>query len=130
MQVIRTIQPGQPGSRRFQKHWGDSLVAVRYRRNNRKLITTIEIIVDERVQSEPPISLNAVHAHQRRKMVAVRIAYEESSLRNAAKANRARWSVEQKVWVMPYSTAVALGLQSRVVEGLAEKCADVEMYDD
>jgi hypothetical protein len=29
---------------------------------------------------------------------------------------------------MSYGTAVALGVHNRVVEGLAEKCSDVEMY--
>lgn len=26
MEVIRTLKPGQHGTRRFQKHWGESLV--------------------------------------------------------------------------------------------------------
>lgn len=77
MEVVRTIKPGQPGTRRFQKHWGDNLVAVR----------------------------------------------------TSAKNNRARWSADHKVWLMPSGTAVALGVSGRVIEGLAERCNDVEMYD-
>jgi hypothetical protein len=128
MEVIRTIKPGMPGSRRFQKHWGENLVAVRYRRGANKLYTTIEIIVDERDQSRPEISLNAVHSFKRHQLVAIPIAYEEAELRAAAKRNRAMWSAEKKVWIMSYGTAVALGVHNRVVEGLAEKCSDVEMY--
>jgi adenine C2-methylase RlmN of 23S rRNA A2503 and tRNA A37 len=130
MEVIRTIKPGMPGSRRFQKHWGKNLVAVRYRRSGNKLFTTIEIVVDERDQSHPSISLNSVHAFKRMQLVAIPIAFEEGALRAAAKRNQARWSAQRKVWVMPYSTAVTLGVQSRVVEGLAEKCLDVEMLTD
>jgi len=63
-------------------------------------------------------------------LVAIPIAFEEGALRAAAKRNQARWSAQRKVWVMPYSTAVTLGVQSRVVEGLAEKCLDVEMLTD
>lgn len=128
MEVIRTIKPGMPGSRRFQKHWGENLVAVRYRRGGNKLYTTIEIVVDEREQSHPTISLNAVHSFKRHQFVAIPIAYEEAELRAAAKRNRAMWSAEKKVWIMSYGTAVALGVHNRVVEGLAEKCSDVEMY--
>ena len=130
MEVIRTIKPGMPGSRRFQKHWGDNLIAVRYRRDAKKVYTTIEIVVDEREQSHHNISLNAVHCYKRRQLVAIPIAFEERALRAAAKKNRAMWSVERKVWVMPYNTAVALGVQQRIVEGLAEKCDDVEMFCD
>jgi hypothetical protein len=128
MEVIRTIKPGMPGSRRFQKHWGQNLVAVRYRRDLNKLYTTIEIIVDEREQADPSISLKAVHAYRRQQLVAVTIAFEEQALRATAKSNGARWSVAGRAWVMPYNTAVALGLRSRIVEGLAEKCTDVELY--
>ncbi|CAA0080307.1 Uncharacterised protein [Halioglobus japonicus] len=98
MEVIRTIKPGMPGSRQFQKHWGDNLVAVRYRRNRSKLYTTIEIVVDEREQSHPDISLNAVHSFRRRQLVALPIAFE--------------------------------GVYNWVVEGLAEKCTDVEIFED
>lgn len=52
MEVIRTIKPGHSGSRRFQQHWGNDLVAV------------------------------------------------------------------------------ALGLKGRIVDGLAEQCSDVELYDE
>lgn len=129
MEVIRTLKPGQHGTRRFQKHWGESLVAVRYRRANRKLFTTIEIIVDEREQVEPPVSLNSALAYKRKNIVALPIAYGEEALRAAAKANGARWSMEKKVWLMPYGTAVALGLQSRIIEGLAGRCSDLEVFD-
>ena len=128
MEVIRTIKPGMPGSRRFQKHWGENLVAVRYRREANKLYTTIEIVVDEREQSRPNISLNAVHTFKRRQLVAVPIAFGEGVLRAAAKQNHAKWSAVKKVWVMPYTTAVALGIQNRVIEGLAERCTDVELF--
>lgn len=30
---------------------------------------------------------------------------------------------------MPYGTTVALGLKSRIIEGLAERCSDLEMFD-
>jgi hypothetical protein len=128
MDVIRTIRPGMPGSRRFQKHWGENLVAVRYRRDEQKVYTTIEIIVDEREQSDPRISLNSVHAFKRQQIIAVVIAFDERTLRAKAIQAGAQWSAKAKAWLMTYNTAVALGLQHRIVEGLAEKCTDVELF--
>jgi hypothetical protein len=128
MEVIRTIKPGMPGSRRFQKHWGANLVAVRYRRDANKIYTTIEIVVDAREQSRFPVSLNAVHSFKRRQLVAVPIAFEERALRAAAKQDSAVWSAANKVWVMSYRTAVALGVQNRIIEGLAERCNDVDLF--
>ena len=63
-------------------------------------------------------------------LVAVKTAYEEQALTEAAKRNSARWSIERRVWVMPYTVAVALGLKGWNVDGLAEQCSDVELYDD
>jgi hypothetical protein len=128
MEVIRTIKPGMPGSRRFQKHWGENLIAVRYRRDANKLYSTIEIVVDQREQSRFPVSLNAVHSFKRRQLVAVPIGFEELALRAAAKQNDAMWSAMNKVWVMTYSSAVALGVQNRIIEGLAERCKDVDLF--
>jgi len=126
MDVIRTIKPGKPGSRRFQKHWGNRLVAVRYRRAEKTIYTTIEIIVDEREQPEQHISFISAHAFKRQQAVAVRISYEEEALRAAIKENGGRWSLEIRAWIMRYDTAVVLGLQNRIVKGLAEKCGDID----
>ncbi|MCR9105430.1 MAG: hypothetical protein NXI15_09080 [Gammaproteobacteria bacterium] len=129
MDVTRTIKPGQPGSKRFQRHWGDRLVAVRYRqdRARREIYTTIEIIVDTRDIPPENVSLNAVQAYKKQQPVAVTINWDEVALRQAAKKLGARWSQQQRVWVMRYSAAETLALQSRVTPGLAERCADVDI---
>ena len=124
MDVIRTIKPGMPGSKRFQKHWGDRLVAVRYRRHAQTLYTTIEIIVDQREHPDRNISLISAHSFKRQQTVAVPIAFDERELREAVKKNGGRWSRDGRAWVMTYNVAVVLGLQSRIVDGLADKCMD------
>lgn len=86
--------------------------------------------MDKREQARHPISLNSVHTFKRRQLVAIPIAFEEGTLRAATKRNHAMWRVSRKVWVMPYSTAVALGLQNRVIEGLAQTRTDVELFVD
>jgi hypothetical protein len=69
-----------------------------------------------------------VHSFKRRQHVTVPIAFEERALRSAAKKNDAMWSAAHKVWVMTYSAAVALGIKNGIIEGLAEKCDDVDLY--
>jgi hypothetical protein len=46
---MKTLQPGQPGSRRWLKRYGDRLACVRYRGNPKRRVrsTTVEIIVEE-----------------------------------------------------------------------------------
>lgn len=47
--VIKTLKPGQPGTKKYQKQFGNKLVCVRYRVNQKRRVrsTTIEIVVDE-----------------------------------------------------------------------------------
>jgi len=48
MTVLKTMRPGDVGTRRYLKRFGKNLVAVRYRGNVNKnmRVTTVEIIVD------------------------------------------------------------------------------------
>jgi len=48
MTVLKTMRPGDAGTRRYLKRFGKNLVAVRYRGNVNKnmRVTTVEIIVD------------------------------------------------------------------------------------
>lgn len=100
---------------------------MRYRRDvkTNTIYTTVELIVDEREQAPPNISLVSVYAHKRRQPVAVPIAWEEHELRARAKQLGARWSQVKKVWLMHYQTAVVLGISDRIVQGLVEECIDV-----
>lgn len=98
MQVIRTIKPGAAGSRRFERQYGESLVAVRYRKSQDldKIYTTIEIIVDTR-DAKKGVNFQTSNSLRNNSWVAVRIAYHEQDLRQQAKALGARWSAANKV---------------------------------
>jgi len=49
MDVIKTLNAGTPGTRRYQRKFGDDLVCVRYRTDEagRRRLTTVEIIVEQ-----------------------------------------------------------------------------------
>lgn len=118
MEVIKTLRPGDSGTKKFVEHYGSKLVAVRYRRdlNRNQHLTTIELIVDER---EPPIKGVAHSSNTRRRfeMLAVRIGYDELECRQAIKRVGGSWDKKQKVWWVKREELVALRLLGRVVDG-------------
>ena len=67
--------------------------------------TTVELIVD-RVSIVKRID----------RIVGVRVLYEETALQSAVRASGATWGKPAKLWRMPYSVALGLGLQDRIVE--------------
>ncbi len=128
MRVIKTMRPGDRGTHRFQRHYGERLCAVRYRASNcgKKTLTTVELIVDEREAVPAGFSHNAVHVQRRAEVVALRIKFEEFELREQVKSAGGRWSKAGRAWLVRRDAAISLGLGHRVVEGLIEKCVDVD----
>lgn len=127
MHVIKTIRPNSPGARRFLSEWGDKLVAVRYRDGgNQTTLTTIEIVVDQRQKHSLPLSTNQQLSRYRKEIVALQCGYKEAELRQSLKAHGARWSPQLKLWLIQRNTAISMGIQSRIIEGAAEKCTDID----
>jgi hypothetical protein len=118
MEVIKKMQPGQPGTKRYTRQYGESLVCVRYRRDvaNSRRLTTVELIVDTgfyQQETNPIIKTMCPNANRN---VYVRVGYEESALRMQIKMAGARWVAEKKLWRMRYRDAQKLGLKKRIVE--------------
>ena len=104
------LKPGQPGTRKLVKQYGDRLVCVRYRYDalKRRRYTAAEIIVDESDWDPMP------SATARRERVAVRIDVREVKLREKVKAAGGRWDPEHRVWHLPMEQVLQLGLGGRV----------------
>lgn len=128
MPVIKTIRPGQLGAKRFERRFGRRLCAVRYRESScgAKILTTVELIIDEREKPRPGVSLAAINAARKREAVAISIGYEETAMRRLVKQAGGRWSKRGKAWVLPHETVATLGLAHRIIEGLVEDCTDVD----
>ena len=110
METRLTLRPGQHGTRRLLERFGERLVRVRYLYDaaTGRRLKTVELIV-ESVPWTP---------HPRRRddeIVAVRIAWDETDLRERAKRLGAVWRPAQKVWEMHWADARRLGLASRVI---------------
>ena len=128
MNVIKSISPGQPGSHRFVTQWGEQLLKVRYRRDDERalILTTIELVVDARKAHDTALNQQQVLALRKREVVAVRIDYSETTLRQQVKARGAQWSRSLKLWLMHRGTASELALNKRIVEGAADQCTDID----
>lgn len=116
MEVIKTMPPGTPGTLRYVKAWNEQLVAVRYRKDleNQQVITTIEIVVDQRPLS-PALKSPRRTLHESTR-VGVQIDYSEMELREKMKEHGASWDSKRRVWILPYGKAKALGLAGRIVQ--------------
>jgi hypothetical protein len=106
LRVVKTLSPGQPGALKLGRKYGRDLVCVRYRIDDRGLrYTTVEVVVDRVPVVKRP-----------NRIVGIRVQFHESSLQSTVKAGGGKWDKPAKLWRLPYSVALALGLQDRVVE--------------
>lgn len=108
----RTVYPGYPGSKKWQKIYGDKLLCVRYKYDdvNKKRITTIELIVDEQ-DWKPNTTLIP-----KNKIVQLQINYGEIDLARKVKSMGGKWNKLKKVWEISYGSAQELGLAKRIVD--------------
>lgn len=108
----RTVYPGQPGSKKWQKLYGNRLLCVRYKYDdeNGKRITTIELIADEQDWQPKKTFI------PKNKIVYLRIDYGELDLARKVKSMGGRWNRAKKVWELAYSYVQILGLVERMVE--------------
>ena len=110
MRARSKLRPGQPGTRKLVRQYGDRLVCVRYRYDvlKRRRYTTAEIIVDESERDPLP------SATARRQRMPVYIGVRETSLREKVKAAGGRWDPDKRVWHLPMEQVLQLGLTGRV----------------
>ena len=118
MDVIKKMQPGQPGTKRYTSQYGESLVCVRYRRDaaNSRRITTVELIVDDGLYHPDTRPISKTLLPNPNRNVYVRVGYEETWLRMQIKVVGARWVAEKKLWQMRYREVHKLGITDRIIE--------------
>ena len=118
MDVIKKMKPGQPGTKRLQAHYGEQLVCVRYRHDpqNRRRLTTVELIVDSGFYYPTDKPHRRGHDIAIDRDVMVRIDYQETELRQKIKQAGGIWQPERKRWKVSQSKAETLGLSARIEE--------------
>ena len=110
MRVRLKLKPGQRGTKHLLKQYGDRLLCVRYRydEKTRKRYTTVELVVAEEPWQP--------HRFKPDDIVLVKIAFDELDLRQKIKDAGGRWSKSTKTWKLPYKTARKFGLKKRIVD--------------
>ncbi|MBF0548369.1 MAG: hypothetical protein HQM08_28295 [Candidatus Riflebacteria bacterium] len=114
MRVGSTIQPWTDGAKKYSRKYGDSLVCVRFRYDEKlkKRFTTVELIVDEApwfLQKRAPTDQKTP------KMVKIKIEKWEKQLRADVKSAGGKWLPEEKLWSLPLPQVLKLDLESRIV---------------
>lgn len=113
MMIRRTLQPGQSGTKKLLRQYGDRLVCVRYRydeaRNVR--VTTVELVEEEIPWERQPLKM------PKHKIVHVKVAYKEQELKQRMKSAGGKWNPERRTWDVTYGQAEALGVLDRIIDG-------------
>lgn len=97
MKTQSHLKPGQKGTKRLLEKYGDSLLCVRYRFDEKRgvRLKTVEIIVEETV-------VKASLRYRDEDVVAVIVSFTENTLRDKLKVAGGRWDPEKKVWHVLY----------------------------
>ena len=126
MRVRLKLNPGQQGTKHLLRQYGDRLVCVRYRydEKSKKRYTTVELIVDEEPWQP--------YATKPDTIARIVIGYHEADLRQKVKDAGGRknrllgfrllgrkrvfqCSKSTKTWKIPYKTVRKLGLMKRII---------------
>ena len=118
MDVIKKMNPGEPGTKRLLLKYGEQLVCVRYRGDNKlkRRITTVELVVDEGFYYPQQSAIVKALCPSPNRNVHVRIDYQEAELRQKVKAAGGQWLPEKKRWIIRYRAIAKLGLINRTEE--------------
>lgn len=124
MLTLKTLKPGQKGTRELLTWYGPSLLCVRYRydEDTRERLKTVELVVQRRSrerETEYPGSrkLDDRAGNAARRRVALRIDWRETELRRRVKSAGGRWDPVRRVWMLPRDVAEGLNLLNRIVGG-------------
>lgn len=106
MRTRLKLKPGQRGTIKLTRQYGDRLLCVRYRYDaaRQRRYKTVELVVDE-APWEPPSKT----------VVDVRVFRSEPVLRARVREAGGRWNRQKKAWELPYGAVRALHLEDRII---------------
>lgn len=109
MKSYSHLKPGQKGTLRLLEKYGESLLCVRYRFDEKRgvRLKTAEIIVEEKPIKSVPFKDNEI--------VKVSVLFEEIALRDKLRKMRAQWEPALKAWLVPYRLIRGTELEARII---------------
>ncbi len=112
MKVLRRIQPGKAGTKKYLEEYGEKLVCVRYiyDEEEQTKTKTIELVVEKRPWHKTSGKISESE------IMHVRVNYRETELRKQIKSAGGKWNREEKVWELSYRDVKDLELTDRIIE--------------
>ncbi len=112
MRTKLKLNPGQRGTKKLHREYGEQLVCVRYRYDDQRKqrYKTIELIVDT-VPWEP--KGNGPTPDQ---VVYLNVDTHDEPLRRRVSQAGGRWNLDRKLWALPYQRVKELGLEGYLVQ--------------
>jgi len=97
MKANTHLKPGQKGTKRLLEQYGDKLLCVRYRYDEKRQVRlkTVELIVSE-TPCTPPLP------YRDHDMVNIIVPYTKTALRDKLKAAGGRWNPDEKLWQVTF----------------------------
>ena len=119
LKTRRKVLPGQPGTKKLLKQYGENLLCVRYRYDttHHRMVKTVELIFDEHPWQPAPPQISP------ETWVSIQVDYGERTVGIQVKAAGGIWNPEKKVWEIPYKQVVELGLTDRLVSQEGQETA-------
>lgn len=110
MKAYAHLKPGQNGTKRLVEQYGAALLCVRYRFDETRgvKLKTVELIVEEKALTSPRFKDDD--------LVPVHVAYDETELRQALRALRARWDSKRKLWYVRFGLIRGTPFEARLAE--------------
>lgn len=111
MDVIKTLKPGQNGTKRFVERYGQDLLNVRYRDDPEQSMryTTVELIVDRKrilKPITPPAKSTA--------LLPLHLYEWETDLQLRIQQAGGYWHPKLKAWLLDKENVMALRLEGRI----------------
>ena len=110
MRIGLSLKPGRSGTKKLVALYGERLVCVRYRydEKKKKRFKTVELIIEE-ISWEPRAKL-----YDRDEIVGVELKANDDEMRARLLRAGGKWNATRKVWQIRYDRAIKLGLRSRI----------------
>ena len=112
MKADTNLKPGQKGTKRLVEQYGDALLCVRYRTDEKRglRLKTVELVVGEK-----PLRTGSKYRDEA--MVNLIVAYGETILRDQLKSLGGRWNPKEKLWQAEFGAIRGISeLVERIVQ--------------
>ncbi len=124
MRTLKTLKPGQMGTKDLLARYGPTLLYVRYRcdEDTGERLETVELVVQRscpapEAERPGPRRRGVQTGRARSRKVALRIGWREKDLQGRVKGAGGRWDADRRVWILRRDAAERLDLLHRVVGG-------------